>query len=142
MRGKPAPVIEVPIPAPLKRSGGWDNVKTLYHCTNQKFARLIISNMEFKPGNSGMFGAGIYFAASPEKAKYKARTSKDGNPVTITAEVFLGFMLDVPSARNSLTKEEVYKYGCHSVHGVANSGDEYIVYKADSIQKVVGVTGL
>jgi hypothetical protein len=126
----------------MNRTGNWSNMKTLYHCTNQDSARSILSNMEFRPGKSGMFGPGIYFAATPRKAKHKAMMDGNGHAVTIAAEVFLGFMLQVPSARHSLTKEEVYSYGCHSVHGLANSGDEYIVFTSDNIRKVVGVAGL
>jgi hypothetical protein len=135
------PPTGITIPAPLKRTGDWHNIKTLYHCTKREFARSIVSNMEFKPGKSGMFGAGIYFAETPEQAKSKAANDGNGDAVTVTAEVYLGFMLEVPSARHSLTKDEVYSYGCHSVHGLASGGSEYIVFTPHSI-RVTGVVGL
>jgi hypothetical protein len=141
-RHRPAPVAEVQIPAPMSRSGNWSNVRTLYHCTDRDSARSIMSNMQFKPGKPGMFGEGIYFAATPEQARAKAKIAGIEDGVTITADVFLGFVLEVPAARNSLTKEEVYEHGCHSVHGITDSGDDYVVFKPDSIQKIVGADGL
>jgi hypothetical protein len=86
-----------------------------------------------------MFGAGIYFAATPESAQYK---SIHGPTVTISVEVFLGFQLEVPFAMPNLTKEQVYSYGCHSVKGLARSGEEYVVLEAKSILRVVGVVGV
>jgi hypothetical protein len=75
-----------------------------------------------------MFGPGIYFAENPSDAKRKARPSnvQPGNGMVIRAHVWIGWVLVVPGARNSLTKEEVYSYGCHSVIGRA-TGDEYVV---------------
>jgi hypothetical protein len=48
-------------------------------------------------------------------------------------------MLEVPGARNGLTKEEVYSYGCHSVHGKARTGDEYVVFDPQNVVRVTGV---
>jgi hypothetical protein len=78
-----------------------------------------------------MFGPGIYFAGCKEDAHVKALHGKD---VTIVAVVWLGFTLEVPSARNDLTREAVYNYGCHSVHGKTRStGDEWVIFDTQNI---------
>jgi hypothetical protein len=64
--------------------------------------------------------------------------------VVITAKVWLGFTLQVDDSRSTLTKEEVYSYGCHSIHGTRQNGDEYVVFDAEnvaSVDEVEVVTG-
>jgi hypothetical protein len=83
-----------------------------------------------KPGNHGMYGAGIYFAATPEAARRKARFDGSGDDVLITAEVWVGIMLEVRAPMGHLNMQLLRSYGCHSVHGVGGNGDEFVVFKA------------
>jgi hypothetical protein len=83
-----------------------------------------------------MFGPGIYWATTKSKAKSKALYATAGESVVITAKIWLGFMLYVPAARPTLTREEVYGYGCHSIHGKARSGDEYILFDPENVASV------
>jgi hypothetical protein len=83
-----------------------------------------------------MFGPGIYFAETVEDARRKAQHVQRGDAVVLQAYVWMGFVLEVPSKRDTLTKEEVYSYGCHSVRGQANRGKEYVVYDYRNVRDV------
>jgi hypothetical protein len=82
-----------------------------------------------KPGASGMYGAGIYFALTPDAARRKARFDGSGDDVLITADVWVGVMLEVRSPMGNLNGHLVRSYGCNSVHGVGGNGDEFVVFK-------------
>jgi hypothetical protein len=114
--------------------GGWLNTRKLYHATSVESARSIRRSGRFKPGSQGLFGAGIYFAATKEAAQDKARHGYD---VVITVIVWLGFMLEVPKAlagQIPLTRQLVYEFGCHSIHGTGlQTGEEGVVFDAQNI---------
>jgi hypothetical protein len=134
-----APRAQITVPPGLERRGGWFNTRTLYHCTNRVAARAI--QLEgFHPGTSGMFGPGIYFAPTASAARRKA--TRDPS-VVITARVWLGFMLECPSAMNHLTADDVYAYGCHSIHGqTRNTGDEFVVFDSANVVRMTDFHGL
>jgi hypothetical protein len=90
-----------------------------------------------------MFGGGIYFADSEYAARKKALHAPSYDCVVITAKVWLGFMLEVPSAMSDLTKHEVYDYGCHSIHGkTRRTGDEYVTFDQHNIIAFIRFDGL
>jgi hypothetical protein len=39
-------------------------------------------------------------------------------------------------SRSALTKEGVYSYECHSIHGIRITRDEYIVFDAENVASV------
>jgi hypothetical protein len=128
--GTPPPDQVTPIPSPLRRTGGWDNKRTLYHATSRESARSIHKSCVFRPGTYGMYGAGIYFAVSAADAQRKAR---HGTDIVITVEVFLGFMLEVPQPMHELTQQHLNDYGCHSIRGTAGMGDEYVIFDSEQV---------
>jgi hypothetical protein len=132
----PDPVQKKAIPYGLSRSGHWGNYKNVYHCTNREAARSIFASGKFRPGDSGMWGPGIYFAETEADARRKAQHATDGRCVIIGAKVWLGFVLEVPEARGYLRQQDVYDYGCHSVRGKANRGYEYVMYDPRNVREI------
>jgi hypothetical protein len=55
-----------------------------YHCTNHCAAAQIYAQGAMRPGSSGLFGPGIYFAESPDSARYKA--AHDGAGATLSSK--------------------------------------------------------
>ena len=104
---------------------------TLFHMTDEDAARSIARSQTFKPGTSGMFGAGIYFAQSPEDCKGKAH--KVG--AVLRAKVALGRSLVCKSAERHLDARTLAEYGCQSVKGTAPavSRDEYAVFDSEQV---------
>jgi uncharacterized membrane protein YgcG len=127
------------------RKDGYDvegypgRTRTLFHMTDEDAARLISRSQTFRPGTSGMFGAGIYFAQSPEDCKGKAH--KVG--AVLRAEVSLGRSLVCKRAQTHLDARTLEGYSCQSVKGVAPavSRDEFAVFDSEQVSdiKVVGV---
>jgi hypothetical protein len=127
------------------RKDGYDvegypgRTRTLFHMTDEDAARLISRSQTFRPGTSGMFGAGIYFAQSPEDCKGKAH--KVG--AVLRAEVSLGRSLVCKSAQRHLDARTLEGYSCQSVKGVAPavSRDEFAVFDSEQVRdiKVVSV---
>ena len=79
-----------------------------------------------------MFGSGIYFAESPEIAKFKAwHGSGEG---IIEAEVALGRCYEITEVDKSMTYRKLKRMGYDSVwarpapHGPMGTSQEWIVY--------------
>ena len=104
---------------------------TLFHMTDEDAARSIARSQTFRPGTSGMFGAGIYFAQSESDCKGKAH--KVG--AVLRAKVALGRSLVCKSAQTRLDARTLAGYGCHSVKGTAPavSRDEYAVFDPEQV---------
>jgi hypothetical protein len=101
----------------------------LYHATSRANGESIRKSGKMHCGSSGMFGAGIYFANSPESAKYKARNDGRIGDAMVLAEVDLGTSLEVSKANSNLNKANVSSQNCQSVHGhIAGRGDEFVVF--------------
>jgi hypothetical protein len=104
---------------------------TLFHMTDEDAARSIARSQAFRPGTSGMFGAGIYFAQSGSDCKGKAH--KVG--AVLRAKVALGRSLVCKSAQTRLDARTLAGYGCQSVKGTAPavSRDEYAVFDPEQV---------
>ncbi|PAA67679.1 hypothetical protein BOX15_Mlig016183g2 [Macrostomum lignano] len=107
----------------------------LFHGTTRKNAEMIIQN-GFKVGNSGMFGAGIYFATDSTKSAQYCRGT--GIKSLLLCDVLLGKTMVCDAPKTSLTLEQVRTAGYDSVFARRNSkkkggvlNDEYIVYRAE-----------
>ena len=48
-------------------------IRTVYHGTTRESVESILHDQCLKPGSNGMFGSGIYFAATPIISKMKCR---------------------------------------------------------------------
>jgi hypothetical protein len=122
------------LPPNTSKTSNPQEVRTLYHATSRHAAQEIQSSGEMKPGTRGMYGAGMYFASTKEDARRKARFDGSGEDMLITADVWVGCMLEVRSPMGHLTGELVRSYGCHSVHGIGGNGDEFVVFRPHRIR--------
>ena len=104
-------------------------VRLSYHATSYEAAKCILRDSYLVKGKKGMFGAGIYFAATLEIAKHKSR-SRVG--AYVIAKVNFGTALILFKPHNNLTFDDVKKYGCDSVMGrrAADGHWEFIVYES------------
>jgi len=75
------------------------------------------------PVTGYMFGKGVYFADSSSKSANYCHADKGTNfiGVLLLCEVVLGKMLNRKQAE-MLTKEQVFKQGCHSCFGEGQMG--------------------
>jgi hypothetical protein len=95
------------------------------------------------PGKGGLFGGGMYFAATPEIAMYKQ--AKDGfrmgAAILLTVLVDFGDALVIEGSAHNMTNEILNARGCQSVFGRQNpaSGWEYVVYDSDRIIEFVNL---
>ena len=151
--GHAAPPVEVLIVStnPLHRRihRVKENHCKLYHATNASAAKQIAKGGTMLRGAGGMFGAGIYFAATPDAAKSKSRNGKEA---IITATVALGksfepvsktAMLENWSGQDLrpkyLTYSKLRAQGYDSVwarakpHGPMERLDEWVVYNSDQV---------
>jgi hypothetical protein len=124
-------------------AGGWLNTRKLYHATSAASARSIRQSGQFRPGTGGLFGAGIYFAATKQAAQKKSR---HGNGAVITVMVWLGFTLEVSKPKAGqfrLSQQMVCEFGCHSVHGTGiQTGEEWAVFYPQNIVELCHFEGL
>ena len=106
---------------------------TLYHATSREAAESIMKEKRFRPGSSGMFGAGMYFADKKQTAKHKAA---HGNDTIIVANVDMGKALIVQGPKYDLNQDQVKELGCDSVLGRSSSYAEweYVVYDPSKIE--------
>jgi hypothetical protein len=113
------------------------------HCSIA--ASKIKESRIMKPGTSGMYGPGIYFAATPEICKRKAlRTG-----FLVTCKVRLGISLGVMTYESSICPSlnyntVRYQYSCNSTTGLVGGGvsnEEYVVYRSEDA-KVISVQDL
>eukprot|EP00484_Ammonia_sp_Unknown_P017218 CAMPEP_0197029546 /NCGR_PEP_ID=MMETSP1384-20130603/8981_1 /TAXON_ID=29189 /ORGANISM="Ammonia sp." /LENGTH=238 /DNA_ID=CAMNT_0042458741 /DNA_START=73 /DNA_END=789 /DNA_ORIENTATION=+ len=108
---------------------------TLYHVTDKRGAGgMKLSGYKMKPGQTGMFGAGIYFADSVQAAKYKAHHQG----WLVTANVLVGKELRVNDSKaGQFTFEKLWQQGYDSVYAPYGSGNgqpERVVYNEDQVQ--------
>jgi hypothetical protein len=91
-----------------------------------------------KPGTSGLFGGGIYFAMSPEIAVHKAAFDRGHNAMMIVAEVDLGTAVLKEGEYRDLTLAKVRREGGDSVKGrsAANKEWEYVVYEPSRVKVI------
>jgi hypothetical protein len=109
----------------------------VYHCTNHRAALQILAQGVFRPGTSGLFGAGIYFAESEASARHKAAHDGSGDGAIIRADVDFGWAAVYEGGRR-LTAAAISAQGCQSVKGRSSSGAdwEYVVFDSSRIELV------
>jgi hypothetical protein len=83
----------------------------LYHATNRAAADAIMRDQRLKAGTRGKLGPTIYFADTPDSARFK---SQNGNDVVLAVEVEVGNTLDVTS-EGRFTYEQLQMMGYNSV---------------------------
>ena len=108
--------------------------KTLYHATDSS-GYTGIMRQGMRPGSSGAYGGGMYFADNVRDAQHKARTN--GTHV-VTAKVDLGKALVARSTGN-WNKWKLGMKGCKSVYaprGPRGGGSEYVAYDPKQVQVV------
>jgi hypothetical protein len=109
-------------------------LKVLYHQTSEQNATAILNSVEMRRGHNGMFGGGIYFAATPEETDAKAHARS----VVLQCAVFVGRAKKVRNACPTLGFSSVDDEGFDSVHAVSSAtflptGDEFVVYNSDQV---------
>lgn len=119
-----------------KRSSILDNriiylgVRKVYHATTTASGNSIMNDRALKKGKNGMFGPGIYFAATSDIARMKCRHVHHDVDVFVHCNVDFGFALVLEEPHNDLSLEELREYGCNSVMGRSGVGRmwEFVVY--------------
>jgi hypothetical protein len=113
-------------PSPAKTFIG---KRRLFHATSRSNGESIKKSGIMHCGSSGMFGAGIYFANSPDSAKSKAQNDRRIGDAMVLADVDLGTSLEVWGANRNLNNAIVSSKNCQSVHGhIAGRDDEFVVF--------------
>ena len=104
--------------------------RIVYHATTYEAAKSILNDMHLVKGSKGMFGPGIYFAASMEIAKHKSRVCVGAY---VICKVDFGYAIVLGSPCKNLTLEDIREYGCDSVMGRSgpNTNWEFIVYESE-----------
>lgn len=118
-----------------------DNRMVLIHQTSQAAADIIIRTQEMKPGASGLFGPGIYFANTIEAAQIKAHQKG----VFLIAEVFLGktksiSRVDVDAGNFNLAAIKAQGYTAIIGYRV-RSGREIIVFDSKRVRNIKYIYG-
>lgn len=86
---------------------------TLYHCTAMSNAQSIIRQKEFRPGNHGFIGPGIYFSRTPEYARRYCQCRAPGPRVVLQCQVKLGSIKYATKGHYG-TGRELLAEGCDS----------------------------
>lgn len=104
--------------------------RIVYHATTFEAAQSIIRDKHLIKGNKGMFGPGIYFAATLEIAKHKCRTKVGAY---VICKVDFGFAIVYQRPNKTLKLEDIRQYDCDSVMGRSGPGTdwEFIVYESE-----------
>lgn len=109
----------------------------LFHATNIEAGESIMESKIMKPGESGRYGAGIYFAESEEICKRKTANGKD---YLITALVKMGRCLRITANdQYDITYKWLKSKGYDSViGGPIPTSLEYIVYRSEDVIVLFG----
>ena len=116
-----------------KNKKHFENVKTLYHQTDQQSAILILSSRKMKRGSTGLAGGGVYFATSETDTMHKAHSTG----CVLKCQVALGRVKRIKSNGNkSITFTQLKKEGFDSVEIPRPGGTEYVVYDWDQVKDI------
>jgi len=85
----------------------------LYHCTAMTNATSIIKQKQFRAGNHGFVGPGIYFSRTPEYARRYCQCRTPGPRVVLQCEVKLGNIKRALKGHNG-TGQDLKDEGCDS----------------------------
>ena len=105
----------------------------LYHMTGESGKDAIIRSGRMLRGESGAFGGGIYFAATPSDCLRKAKSQG----FLVRAEVRMGTALQVAKFKDR-SHGSLRDRGCDSVYApsILSSGPEYVVYNHDQVKLI------
>merc|ERR1712222_297276 len=76
----------------LELTSAVGDTRTMYHATSLSSAHSIIRTGEFRPGDEGYLGPGIYFCKSREMAMMRAQPKSEGKRVVLELNVQMGRM--------------------------------------------------
>lgn len=117
-------------------------VRKVFHATSSKNAFSITDDAEMRKGSFGMFGPGIYFAATRDIAEHKCRAA--GHPAEgfIVCQVNFGYALILDSPNKNLTKTDIANLKCDSVMGRSAVGRdwEFVVYDENRVRQMYILT--
>lgn len=110
-------------------------VRTVYHATTRESVESILNDQFLKPGSNGMFGPGIYFAATPFISKMKCTHIHRSIDAYILCEVDFGNALILEKPDTSLTLDSVKQHWCNSIVGRSEVGKnwELVVYESKRV---------
>jgi hypothetical protein len=116
----------------------WIGTKRVYHATNRAGLLKVLRGKDMKPRTEGLFGPGIYFAATPESAVHQGLLDDEAHATLVTADVNFGRALVVEGAHRDLNRDEVNARGADSVKGRSSSRAnwQYVVYEPTRVNLV------
>jgi hypothetical protein len=95
--------------------------KNLVHVTTKDIMKKIKQSNEMRPGKTGWFGDGIYFAESLEVAMTKSLA--EGCFIEATVEVGQSLIVPKPQKCYSMNFQRLQnEYNCDSIKAFTNSG--------------------
>jgi hypothetical protein len=129
----------------IRRGSGWADEENrpytseklvLYHATNREAAIAIARTRQMQPGMGGLFGPGIYFAETPEIARFKSQHGNGSAWAMVTAEVDLGVPLIITGENQTMDLKILRTMGRDSVIGKrhARSALEFVVYESSRVK--------
>jgi hypothetical protein len=112
--------------------------RRVYHATNRQAALGIMGEQTMRPGQSGMFGGGIYFALTRDIALEKARHVGEADAMIVTAMVDFGRAVVLTSPMPDLTPAALEAMGADSVKGQSAPGKnwEFVVFDRARIRLI------
>ena len=108
----------------------------VFHATSTNCALRIIKEKKMKSGTKGMFGAGIYFAATKNIAIHKCAVAGHKYEQIFICKVDFGNALIFEKPFKNITREYVQSYGCDSIMGrsAKKRNWEFVVYDSNRIK--------
>jgi hypothetical protein len=116
---------------------------TLYHCTNPSAYQQIIAEGRMRPGQSGMFGPGIYFAGSETAARRKCQHADVGSQCILKVSVDMGLALVLNEPDHSMTGYKLSELGYDSIKGrrCVEAEWEFVIFDANRIRSITPING-
>eukprot|EP01083_Nonionella_stella_P110191 322280_1 len=106
------------------------NMKRLYHATDDKGARGIKEMGVMCRGSDGSYGGGIYFSEDAQSCRDRARHKG----WFVIADVFIGKCKDEHTVNTDLNFTKLHSMGYDSIRGYWSEGSlEYVVYNWDQV---------
>lgn len=123
------------------RSPKQGDVYTLFHQTDLTSAEQIILTQTMRPGTSGLFGPGIYFANTIEATDHKCRRTG----VYLIADVDLGKIIKITKKQvtsHQIDPSKIPSQGYDSIEGRRlKTGREYVVFDPNRVKNIKFVYG-
>lgn len=105
--------------------------RNVIHATTYEAAQNILKENSLRLGKSGMFGAGIYFAANKKIARHKCTIARGTVAAYVSCVVDFGNALILNRPNKTMCLNDLEKLGCNSVMGRSKEGRdwEFVVYE-------------